>query len=135
MRISDPHGENINVGQFPAKVKSLDENFIVVKKEAALSISNDMSGFHLYGTDMCILAEILGYNAYVIDFHLRHNSGGNINKSFDDSKQSLLNKYEKALNSKYIRSTCTKMIITSNRTLNKMLNKSLFYSIRKIRQL
>lgn len=131
MRISDPHDDNINVGQFPAQVKSLDENFIVVRKEAALSISHDLSGFHLYGTDMCILANMLGYRAYVVNFHLRHNSGGNINESFDLSKKMLLGKYEKALRNKYIRTTCTKLIITSSGLLNALLNKSIFYSLRK----
>ncbi len=131
MRISDPHEENINVGPFPAKVKSLDENFLVLRKHAALSVSSDLSGFHLYATDMCILADILGHNSYVIDFHLRHNSGGNIEQSFEQSKRALLNKYANALSNKYIRSTCTKMIITSNRALNRIFNRNLFYSIRK----
>ncbi|WP_220719834.1 hypothetical protein [Agarivorans litoreus] len=131
MRISDPHGENINVGNFPAQVKSLDENFIIVKKESALSISKDLSGFHLYGTDMCIIAEILGLRSYVIDFHLLHNSGGNINKSFEVSKKELLNKYAKALSNKYIRSTCTKLIITNISWLNTLFNRSIIYSLRK----
>ncbi|GAB1622418.1 hypothetical protein AAOGI_24680 [Agarivorans albus] len=131
MRISDPHGNNINVGNFPAQVKSLDENFIIVKNDSALSISKDLSGFHLYGTDMCIIAEILGLRSYVIDFHLLHNSGGNINKSFEVSKKELLNKYAKALSPKYIRSTCTKMIITHSQLINSMVNLSIFYSFRK----
>ncbi|MDO6764343.1 hypothetical protein [Agarivorans sp. 1_MG-2023] len=131
MRISDPHDDNINIGSFPKKVKSLDENFIVVKKNAALSISKDLSGFHLYGTDMCILANILGFNAYVIDFHLRHNSGGNINQSFDESKRLLLKKYHRALKTKYIRTTCTKLIITNSNYLNQILNRKIFYSLRK----
>ena len=65
-------------GKFPARVYSLDENFIIVRKSANLSISHDLEGFHMYGTDLCMIARILGYSAYVIDFHLWHLGGASI---------------------------------------------------------
>src|SRR3569833_1209222 len=61
---------------FPLKTMTLDENFLVIKKAANLSLSNDLDGFHLYGTDICLVADILGYNSYVVQFKLLHKSLG-----------------------------------------------------------
>ncbi len=65
-------GRTSSKEKLPIRVGSLDENFIVVKRQANLALSHDMSGFHLYGTDLCIIADILGRTSYVVDFHLCH---------------------------------------------------------------
>jgi NaMN:DMB phosphoribosyltransferase len=54
----------------------------LIKKQANLAVSSDLRGFHFYGADICLIASILGYNAYVIDFHLYHESTGNMDKEF-----------------------------------------------------
>lgn len=131
LRITDPHGENRDYGPYPARVKSLDENFIVVKKEANLAISHDLHGFHLYGTDMCIIADILGYNSYVINFHLYHKSGGTCSTNFYEIKQTVIDKYQRALKPKYIRTPATNLFLSSNRLLNLLLNKKIMYSVKK----
>lgn len=130
-RISDPWGNDTRIGQLPAKVKSLDENFLLIKNEANLSLSHNLIGFHMYGTDLCAIASILGWNAYVIDFHIYHKSGGSCNETFTLAKQSFIDKYSKLLSTLYIRTTCTPMIITSNPFLNRLLNRKIIYSIRK----
>ena len=67
--VSVIHMERTNVlGELPAKVHTVDENFIVVRRATNLSLSHDLDGFHLYGTDLCVIADILGGNCYVIDF-------------------------------------------------------------------
>lgn len=107
VRISDPYGTDRSVGVFPVKVSSLDENFIVLKKRARVSFSNNLKGFHFYGTDICINAGLLGYNAYVIDFHLKHLSGGKIDELFFDKKKEFEWKWRNALGSKTIQTSCT----------------------------
>ncbi len=76
VHITDPDGDH-NTGIFPSEVNSLDENFIVVKRSANLSLSRDLSGFHFYGTDICLVARLRGYRAWVVDFNLFHKSRGN----------------------------------------------------------
>ena len=105
-RITDPHGEFRN-GPFPARVFSLDENFIIIRCERRVSFSHDLRGFHFYGTDICLNADILGYSAYVINFHLLHLSGGNLDKDFFEAKKAFELKWSRAIRSRTIQTTCT----------------------------
>jgi hypothetical protein len=98
----------------PAQVTSLDENFIVVKKEANLGLSHDLKGYHLYGTDLCITAGVLGYKAYVIDFLLTHKSFGKPGKDFYQLKKGLIKKYKKAFSDKFIQTTITRLFISGS---------------------
>jgi GT2 family glycosyltransferase len=131
IRISDPYEMNASKGNFPARVQSLDENFLLIRRNANLSISNDLTGFHFYGVDLCILANILGYNAYVINFHLYHKSGGNCNESFFTAKSRLISKYQKALATKVIRTTCSPLFLSSSKCLNLLCNKKIMISLQK----
>ena len=128
-------------GNFPAKAYSLDENFIVVRKSANLSVSRDLKGFHLYGTDLCMIARILGYSAYVVDFHLWHlggastkvpvTSGAHATSSFDVNKENLIRKYQRALAPRYIQTTCTIFYLSGSRLKNRIFNNKHFFSIQK----
>lgn len=107
MRISDPHGSNRHVGDLPTRVSSLDENFLIVRRESNLGLSHDLTGFHFYGTDLCLIADTLGWHAYVIDFHIEHLSPGNKKtRSFTESKEAFRAKWSKALRPRWIQTTC-----------------------------
>lgn len=114
VRITDPNGV-VNLGSFPEKVKSLDENFIIVNRVNRIALSGDLAGFHLYGADICLISDILGYSAYVVDFHLTHLSDGGVDKSFLEAKKNLINKYQIALKNRYIQTTCTRFFISSSK--------------------
>ena len=88
IRISDPHSDDTRIGPFPSRVVGLDENFVVVRRTAELSVSPHLTGFHLYATDLCCSAFAVGRSAYVIDFHLRHLSGGSA-EGFDSALHNL----------------------------------------------
>ena len=128
-------------GKFPAKANSLDENFIVVRKSANLSVSHDLSGFHMYGTDLCMIAKILGYTAYVVDFHLWHLGGASTKapvikgahavSSFDLNRESLIRKYQKAFTPGYIQTTCTIFYLSGSKLKNHLFNNKHFFSIQK----
>ena len=106
LRITDPHGENQHIGEFPQKVMSLDENFIVVRAKSRASFSNNLSGFHFYGADICLNANTMGWNSYVIDFHLAHLSGGNKDKSFAVMQKAFQDKWNKAISPRWMQTTC-----------------------------
>jgi len=131
IRISDPYGMDISKGPFPAQVKSLDENFLIIRKDANLALSNDLHGFHFYGVDLCLIADILGYNAYVIDFHLYHKSGGNCDESFFAAKARLIDKYQRILQTRFLRTTCTPLFLSGSRWLNAVCNRKIIYSLKK----
>jgi hypothetical protein len=122
-RLYEPNNLYKSRGNPIQKVTSVDENFILVKKSANLSLSGNMNGFHLYGTDLCIIANILGYNAYVVEFNLLHKSKGNVNSNFYDIKKDLQNKYTKSLNGHYIQTTCTNFYLSGNKYINWFLTR------------
>jgi hypothetical protein len=116
LRITDPHGSDRRVGTLPARVASLDENFIVVKRAASLGFSRDLTGFHLYGADICLVADVLGYSAYVIDFHLAHLSPGNKHSAaFQEAERAFHAKWSKALRSRFVQTTCALLGLSGGR--------------------
>ena len=98
----------------PLKAITIDENFILVKNEANLALSNDLNGFHMYGTDISIVADVLGFNAYIIDFNLTHKSDGNADESFYISRNNLMKKYLRAFRSRFISTTITRLYLSGN---------------------
>ena len=114
LRISDPHGENQRKGDFPARAKSLDENFIVIRRSAMIAPSADLSGFHLYGADLCLQADLRGQTAYVIDFHLRHLGGGTMGRDYYACLEALEAKYARVLQPRMIQTTCLAPMITAS---------------------
>jgi hypothetical protein len=125
VRITDPYGANQTWGTFPAQVVSLDENFIVARRDANLALSHDLSGFHLYGADLCIVADMLGRSAYVIDFHLHHKSAGNTDSNFYAGRRAAIAKYRRAFRTRWIRTTCTNFWVSGTPLLGRALSTRL----------
>jgi len=63
-------------------VNTLDENLLIVKAEARLSLSYDLGGFHLYGLDLCDVARRLGRTCYVAPVFWHHGSHGTLDTVF-----------------------------------------------------
>lgn len=129
-RLTDPWGHNRKLGGLPCQARSLDENFLVVKNEANLALSHDLRGFHLYATDLCTIARILGWNSYVVDFHLRHMSGGYGGAQLMAAKRSFIAKYARHVKPFALRTQCTQLIVTGSALVNCILNRGLFYSLK-----
>jgi hypothetical protein len=51
---------------------TLDENFLVLNRRNVPRSTDGLSGFHLYGSDVCLHALSSGGSAYVIDFPISH---------------------------------------------------------------
>ncbi|MDX2307536.1 MAG: hypothetical protein NW216_04790 [Hyphomicrobium sp.] len=114
LRITDAHGADQNTGRYPARVMSLDENFIVVKRAARIGFSADLTGFHFYGADLCLNADIAGYRSYVIDFHLLHLSGGTKSRAFFEAQENFRAKWNAALRGRWMQTTCALVHISGS---------------------
>ena len=77
------NGQTRQSNLLPAKVTSLDENLLIIKNGTNLSVSSNIKDFHFYGTDICIVADFLGYSCYVIEFMVHHLSSGNVKKMLE----------------------------------------------------
>ena len=76
VHLDDPSG-SYRVANLPAKVTTLDENLLLLRRDHLAQPSPGLSGFHLYAPDICLRARLRGYSAYVIDFPVHHLSAGN----------------------------------------------------------
>jgi len=107
VRITDPHGPDQSDGPFPQRVATIDENFIIVRRDARVGFSRELTGYHLYGADLCLNAAVAGHTAYVIDFHLTHLSGGTKDASFAAAVAALAQKWSRAFRPRWLQTTCT----------------------------
>ena len=121
LHISDRFGENQFFGHFPARVSALDEDFIVIRREANLAVSHDLSGFNFYGADLCIVADFLGRSAWVIDFHLRHKGLFTTSASFYRERRHVARKYQKAFRSRWIVTTVTYFFVSGSPIVSRLL--------------
>jgi len=104
-RITDPHGGS-TPDSLPARVQSLDENFLVVRTGTGLACSPGLRGFHLYGTDLCMQARRHGFSSYVVDFHTRHLSGGKRGAAtgdYRDCRSRLVETWNPHFRARYVR--------------------------------
>jgi hypothetical protein len=93
LHISDRYKANRRSGSTPGRVETLDECFILMRRAKPVVGSYDLSGFHYYGPDLCLQAELLGGRAYAIDFHLRHHGSGTKDQTFRDCRERFVAKY------------------------------------------
>jgi hypothetical protein len=111
IRIRDPFGDNQCVGgPFPRKCHSLDENFIVARADANLALSGDLKGFHLYGTELCLVAAALGHQSYVVDFYLYHAGKAKMDPTYELIRSAMIKKYSRGSAMRMVRSPCSEMV-------------------------
>jgi hypothetical protein len=88
-------------------ILSLDECFIIINKDSGIDVSDNLHGFHFYGTDLCLNAQKKGYKSTVIDFLITHISPGSLNDEFLKSRL-LFEEHLAHINCNYpIVTTCT----------------------------
>jgi hypothetical protein len=110
----------------PQRVFSLDENFLIVKTEKQMAVSSDIEGFHYYGTDLCIVADFLGYTSYVIPFMVEHLSKGNL-RDLELKKPTFLKAFGKKLRPRFIQTSCDKFYLGNSETQNKLYNSEFVF--------
>ena len=110
----------------PAKVTSLDENMLIIKSNAGLSISADIGDFHFYGTDICQVADFLGYRSYVIAFMVQHLSSGNLDKMYAQ-QPAFIEQYGRKLRHRFIQTSCTKFYLSHSKNKNRFYNSGFIF--------
>ncbi len=131
VRISDPRASDLRRGDFPSQVMSVDENFMVIKRQANVACSSQLSGFHLYATDLCQNADYLGYECFVIDFHLRHKSAGNPNESYFAVQNQLKEVYKHRKRTQVIQAMCSRFLVSSSSLLMLIGNQKWLLNLHK----
>ena len=101
----------------------MDENLLIIKTNALLTVSTDIKTFHFYATDICIIADLLGYTAYVIPFMVQHLSTGNL-ADMEQKKPFFIEKYGHKLRSRFIQTTCTKFYLGKSVGQTKWMNSN-----------
>ena len=120
-RITDPNGEQI-YGTAPQPVCSLDENFLVIRTAARLHCSESLSGFHLYGTDLCLQAIQHGLTAYVINFHTTHLSSGNAQSAdFKTALRRFRQQWNRSFLVCLIKTPCTSFTLSRSQLVRRLL--------------
>lgn len=130
VRYLDNAGKVMQDKDLPRKVKSLDENLLIINRAAHISISGDLSGYHFYGTDLCIIADFLGYTSYVIPFMVQHLSMGG-SRGFWEAVATFKDGYGHKLRNRYIETTCARFYLSNGRFKTKLYNAFPFFSVIK----
>jgi len=125
VHIIQTSGKSNTEQYLPMRVQTLDENFIVVKNSANLALSANLGGFHFYGADICIVADVLGYNSYVVDFMLIHKSEGNDDERYYELKRKMIQKYRHAFRSRFMGTTVTRYYLSGSRLQSALGNTRL----------
>ena len=94
----------------PARVETLDECFILMRRSRPVLPSVDLSGFHFYGPDLCLQAELAGGSVWAIDFHLCHHGRGSKGPSFPECRARFIAKYSPIFPGRSLH--CTTGIVT-----------------------
>ncbi len=58
----------------PARIQTLDEIVLIMRKSSGLRFDDQLPNFHMYGTDLCMMAESEGRKNYAISAFCIHNT-------------------------------------------------------------
>jgi Methyltransferase domain len=109
----------------PLPVVMLDENFLVFNRRNGPRCSGGMSGFHLYGADVCLNALSSGGAAYVIDFPVTHLGRGDVDSSFETAKSQFIETWSERFLLCYLVTPITTLCISRSKVLRRLFGSAL----------
>jgi 2-polyprenyl-3-methyl-5-hydroxy-6-metoxy-1,4-benzoquinol methylase len=77
----------------PQKVQSLDEICLIIRRDSSLKFDENIGGFHFYGGDLCLEAEVKGFTNFAIDACVKHLGQGKMDAEFWRTERRLSNKW------------------------------------------
>ncbi len=91
----------------PRRVISLDENLLAFSRPRFPPVTPGLTGFHWYGTDLCLNAIVAGNTAHLIDFPVTHLSPGSpASPAFEQGRRAMIDAWRPRLLVGVVRSTC-----------------------------
>ena len=112
-------------------VHTLDENLLIVKADARLSLSYDLAGFHLYGLDLCDVARRLGRTCYVAPMAWYHGSHGTLNMVFYHKVSEFESKMRNYRKPKIWATNCTFLTVSRSPLLRAWVRAQACWLLRK----
>lgn len=103
----DRKGRVVRSGSFPCRAESVDEFFLIMNRRNFVPGSLDLEGFHFFGTDICLQAELAGGASFIIDYLVHHHGEGTRGFSFRRQKRAIAEKYRKLFPGRKVRTTTT----------------------------
>jgi hypothetical protein len=103
----------LSVGKFPQCVQTLDENWIMIKSSARLGFSANLTGFHFYGADICLQANLRGNSCYAIKFLVQHKGLCELDDEYHRCLRDIKRKYTIAFRNRTVQTTCTEFEINN----------------------
>jgi hypothetical protein len=122
-RLRDPYGGGTG-HDLPARVVSLDENFLVFNRRHRPRCSPGLEGFHFYGTDACLNARRDGGTSYVIDFPVTHLSPGSLGPAYDEAKARFLAVWQRRMLFTYLCAPTEILFISRSAFLRRIFGSS-----------
>lgn len=129
IHLRDPHGTRRDVDE-PKRVGGLDENFLILPRKRLVLPSLDLSGFHLFATDLCQQSLFVGGSAWVIPFFLHHHSSGSHSSELEASKAAFERKYGMIAKRPRVRAPATTMYLRYPAGFLARLSDSVYWTCR-----
>jgi hypothetical protein len=122
-RLRDPHGGSTD-DPLPAQVVSLDENFLVFNPSRSPRCSPGLTGFHFYGSDVCLNALVEGDAAYVIDFPVTHLSAGSRGPDYERARARFVAAWEPRFAFAFVRVPTEVLFLSRWRLLRRLFGSA-----------
>jgi hypothetical protein len=108
----------------PLPVVTLDENFLVFNGRNSPRCSAGVSGFHLYGSDVCLHALSTGGSAYVIDFPVTHMGRGTLDRGYQSTKERFTATWNQQCLFRYVVTQSDAMFLSRSKILRRLFGSS-----------
>jgi hypothetical protein len=119
VRLVDPDAGSTGE-PLPLPVVTLDEQFLVFNGRRHPRCSEGLSGFHLYGADVCLNALTSGGSAYVVDFPLRHLGKATTGPAFEHAKSRFASVWSRRYRFLFVPTTVDIIFISRSATLKRL---------------
>lgn len=93
LSVRDPWAAPEWPGPWPVRAQTLDEHFLVIRRETRARFCESLTGWHWYGTDLVLSGRRAGEEAWVVDFPITHLSSGTPDGCYEQIAQAMVTQH------------------------------------------